>query len=466
VVSNTGDNSLTVFNADTLTVTATIPAVPGSSGLHGILVTVDPTSNEPVAYVAGTAANVVTVVNLSTFAVLTQFPIASPTSTATINSMLAVASASRNQIVYYNGQLQPTSSPQSVSSPQDFINTTFGLFAVSGGQDSISFWAAPAFGSSPSLLAGAPGAASITALNFYYEVPSAFNAVTKSSQAIFVTSTSTNSIIVFVDPQFQPPAPAVPANFKVANGASFDTSQAASGSLASIIVGTGVNQPFNAPTPPLPTTLGGVTLSIGGTLSLNTTTNSWVYSSTGASQAPLLFVGPTQVNFQMPLGIAPGLAIPAQLTKADGSTLLTTFNIGSTAPGIFTLLQNGQGQGAVLNANYTQNGSLESTVGAMPVARGSYVHIFATGAGATTPTLQPGQPAPASGNPLIFTNVQPSVTIGGVSAQVLFSGLAPGFVGLWQIDAVVPQSVTPGSAVSLVVSAGGVTSNVVTIAVQ
>jgi uncharacterized protein (TIGR03437 family) len=79
--------------------------------------------------------------------------------------------------------------------------------------------------------------------------------------------------------------------------------------------------------------------------------------------------------------------------------------------------------------------------------------------------LAAGQPAPTSGA-LVLTVAQPTVTIGGVNAPVQFSGMAPGFVGLWQINAVVPQSVTPGSAVSLVVSAGGVTSNTVTIAVQ
>ena len=66
----------------------------------------------------------------------------------------------------------------------------------------------------------------------------------------------------------------------------------------------------------------------------------------------------------------------------------------------------------------------------------------------------------------MVTKVQPTVTIGGVSTRVLFSGMAPGFVGLWQINAEVPQSVTPGNAVPLVISAGGVSSNTVTIAVQ
>jgi len=81
------------------------------------------------------------------------------------------------------------------------------------------------------------------------------------------------------------------------------------------------------------------------------------------------------------------------------------------------------------------------------------------------PPLLPGEAAPVSGNPLFLTRVQPTVTIGGQAARVLFSGMAPGWVGLWQINAEVPATVTPGSAVPMTVTAGGITSNTVTIAV-
>ncbi len=176
--------------------------------------------------------------------------------------------------------------------------------------------------------------------------------------------------------------------------------------------------------------------------------------------APLVYVGPNQINFQIPPGISPGEAIPAQLTRPDGTTLLTTVNITAAAPGIFTVLQNGQGQAAVLNQDNSPN------LGTNPAKRGSVIQIFATGAGETDPPLLPGEPAPASGDPLVLTQVQPTVTIGGLPARVLFSGLAPGFVGLWQINAEVPQDVAPGPAVPLSIIAGGVASNTVTIAVQ
>ena len=59
-----------------------------------------------------------------------------------------------------------------------------------------------------------------------------------------------------------------------------------------------------------------------------------------------------------------------------------------------------------------------------------------------------------------------NVTIGGVPAQVDFSGLAPGFAGLYQVNAVVPAGVTPGNDVPVVLSVAGQTSPPVTMAVQ
>jgi uncharacterized protein (TIGR03437 family) len=201
-------------------------------------------------------------------------------------------------------------------------------------------------------------------------------------------------------------------------------------------------------------------------LTFNSTSGNWEYSSTGAIDAPLHFVGPSQINFQVPTGIEPGSEIPAQLIRPDGSTLLTTFNITSTAPGIFTVLQNGQGQGAVLNDDFSQNGLPQLIVGARPARRGSVIAIFATGGGETDPPLLPGEAAPATGDPLVLTRVVPTVTIGGQAARVLFSGMAPGWVGLWQINAEIPASTTPGSAVPLSITSDGVASNTVTIAVE
>src|ERR1019366_3112510 len=170
--------------------------------------------------------------------------------------------------------------------------------------------------------------------------------------------------------------------------------------------------------------------NIGGSLTFDTPSNTWVYSSANSIQAPLLFVGPNQVNFQIPPGTPTGAAVPVQLTKPDGSTLLTTLNVTATSPGIFTLSSNGQGQGAVLNFDSSLNGVSQLVAGASPAQRGSVIQIFLTGAGDTNPQLAPGDAAPSDGNPLVFTVVRPSVTIGGINAPVQFSGMGPGEPGV------------------------------------
>ncbi|HEY7678987.1 MAG TPA: fibronectin type III domain-containing protein, partial [Terriglobia bacterium] len=253
--------------------------------------------------------------------------------------------------------------------------------------------------------------------------------------------------------------PSAPRDFGIASSATLQgLLPVAPGSLASLFVSaTGVGGNFNAQTLPLPASLGGVSLRIGGTL--NFTSGRWVYSPSGSVPARLLFVGPNQINFQAPTGIAPGDAVPAELTRVDGTKALATLRVASAAPGVFTLAMNGQGQAAVVNQDNSLN------LATNPAPRGSFIQIYATGAGDTSPALTPGEAAPASGSPLVVTHAQPTVTIGGLPATVLFSGLAPGFVGLWQINARVP-AVQPGPTVPLVVSIGGVAASTVTIAVQ
>ena len=58
---------------------------------------------------------------------------------------------------------------------------------------------------------------------------------------------------------------------------------------------------------------------------------------------------------------------------------------------------------------------------------------------------------PASGQILYYTTRLPEVRVGGVNAQVLFSGLAPGLPGVWQINILIPPSMEAGSNVPVVI---------------
>ena len=99
-----------------------------------------------------------------------------------------------------------------------------------------------------------------------------------------------------------------------------------------------------------------------------------------------------------------------------------------------------------------------------PAHAGDYLLIFATGLGAVSNTPQTGATAVAS--PLSSLIGNAAVTIGGVPAPVGFAGLAPGFVGLYQVNVQVPQGVAAGDAVPVMLSTGATVSNVVTISVR
>ena len=94
---------------------------------------------------------------------------------------------------------------------------------------------------------------------------------------------------------------------------------------------------------------------------------------------------------------------------------------------------------------------------------GEFVSLYCTGLGAVTNTPAAGAAAP--GNPLAMTMSTATVSVGGVPAHVSFSGLAPGYVGLYQVNVQIPNGVS-GDAVAVTLSIGGVGSNAATIAIQ
>jgi virginiamycin B lyase len=178
------------------------------------------------------------------------------------------------------------------------------------------------------------------------------------------------------------------------------------------------------------------------------------------TKAPLFYVSGSQVNLQVPWELAGQSQVPVTATVNGQTSAPRTANIVPFSPGIFTINAQGTGQGAILDASYHM---VDASNAAIPGS--TVLQIFCTGLGAVTNQPQTGFPAPTS-TPLAETRTTPTVTIGGVSANVLFSGLAPGFVGEYQVNALVPATALAGSAVPVAISIGGVTSNTVTIAVM
>jgi uncharacterized protein (TIGR03437 family) len=190
----------------------------------------------------------------------------------------------------------------------------------------------------------------------------------------------------------------------------------------------------------------------------------------GGIPAPLFSVSPEQINFEVPVELEDQTEATAGVSVNGiiGNTI--TFNVAKYNPAIFAINSQGTGQGAILIASTGELAAPSGSVpgaAARPVKRGEYITIYCTGLGPVT--FQPADGAPASSNPLSKTTTNPTVNIGGNAVPAtdgFFSGLAPSYVGLYQVNVQVPASAFPGDAVAVTLSIGGVTSNLVTIAVQ
>jgi uncharacterized protein (TIGR03437 family) len=121
----------------------------------------------------------------------------------------------------------------------------------------------------------------------------------------------------------------------------------------------------------------------------------------------------------------------------------------AAAPALFSANSSGKGNGAILNQDTSVNSPSN------PAAKGSIVVLYGTGEGQTNPRGVDGRIA-SSVFPKPLGSV--SVTIGGIAAQVLYAGAAPGLVaGVFQINATLPPGV-PSGAVSVVVTVGTASS--------
>lgn len=202
--------------------------------------------------------------------------------------------------------------------------------------------------------------------------------------------------------------------------------------------------------PPAPTRLGGVRVKVGD------------------RYAPIFFASPGQINALIPYETPTGASVPITIVtgpNAAGSTV--TVNLAPTAPGIFTVGGDRDDRGAILNgADNTVAVPAGVFPGSHPAAPGSVVVIYASGLGPVTPSLPSGIGSGANGTTIPVMNDNPIVTIGGQPSSIQFAGLAPGFVGLYQLKVVVPSITVAGSAVPVTITtAQGQTSNIATIAV-
>jgi uncharacterized protein (TIGR03437 family) len=183
----------------------------------------------------------------------------------------------------------------------------------------------------------------------------------------------------------------------------------------------------------------------------------------------LLYSSTTQINFQCP-DLPAGTSYSLTVENGQGASQPYRGTMASAVPGIFTVNGSGSGPGAILVGGTASLAQMRNPFySAQPSQPGDTLSIFAAGLGSVDAPVASGAPAPAE--PLARVTMPLNVWIGGALAEVPFAGLAPGFVGLYQVNAVVPASSETGTNVPLRLeltdSTGKVlTSNQVTVAVE
>ncbi len=202
-----------------------------------------------------------------------------------------------------------------------------------------------------------------------------------------------------------------------------------------------------APSIPLPTSLRGVEVTIDGI------------------PAPILFVGPLQINVQVPFG-ADNDDVTVVVRNAAGEDNLVASEIKEASPGIWTVNQMGSGQGWILFANTRVVAAPAGALAAFrfesrPAREGDLLTIFASGLGEVEPPIEDGhnscEPdgvclADGSNVDLRTTDEDVKILIAGEEIEednILFSGLSPPFVALYQVNFILPENVPPGDAVPI-----------------
>ena len=176
-----------------------------------------------------------------------------------------------------------------------------------------------------------------------------------------------------------------------------------------------------------------------------------------ARQAPLYFVSPSQINFEIPTGTAMGTAT-VTIQNQNGTTQSAVIQIGSVSPGIFEL--NGSGLVAAWVLPVI-SGAQQPLLPVWQVVAGGVVPL-AVSLGPSTEQIYLEMYGTGIRNAKTVT-----VTMGGLSVPVLYYGAAPGYAGEDQVNiGPLPAALAGQGSVNIVLAADGQQANAVTVTIQ
>lgn len=178
----------------------------------------------------------------------------------------------------------------------------------------------------------------------------------------------------------------------------------------------------------------------------------------GGRPLALLYTSHGQINAQIPYDVPANTEQQLYVRRGKTLSVPEKFIIAPTQPGIFTVNQQGFGQGYVLLADGVTVADPSS-----PAEPGSEVVLYASGLGAVTPALEAGEPAP-NPPPQVVAPLQ--VTIGGQRATLVSATLSPGVTGRYEVRVQVPANAPAGNEIPVILRSNDRVSPVVTMAIR
>jgi uncharacterized protein (TIGR03437 family) len=232
-----------------------------------------------------------------------------------------------------------------------------------------------------------------------------------------------------IDPTPPAPQPGVPQIYAIYNAASYEVGDVVAPGEIVTIFGSGLaSSAAGAPGVPLPLSLNGLTVTIGGT------------------PAPLFYVSPGQINLQAPSGLSLGAA--SLVITVNGQTVTRAVNVVAVRPGIFVV---------------THASDFSLVTAQNPAQAGEYLALFATDLGPTSPSVPDGAAAPLGLTPLVGAC---EVYETGILQPAQYCGLAPETVGVYQVNFQLAPNMPSGLNVVWILLGSAGSSNQVPLYVQ
>jgi uncharacterized protein (TIGR03437 family) len=251
------------------------------------------------------------------------------------------------------------------------------------------------------------------------------------------SQTQSNSVSIdgtVVSPITVPP---IVAQGGVLNAASFAPGEPLSPGAMASVFGSGLSRTVvPAPTIPLPTQLDQSSVSVSGTA------------------APLYVVTEGQANLQVPFEITADTEQWLVIRRGNALSVPEPFPVSSASPALFTVDGTGTGQAHVYGFS---SGAAALATGGAGAKAGEVLLVYASGMGPVSGNLISGSASPV---PAATVRGAVKLSVGGRPVEVLFAGLAPGFVGLYQINFRMPQGLPPGINVPIELDVNGTRSRI------